>query len=85
MLHHPFRSEKLDDLFTLDNGFPADNWQSVYEKYLAHHHNHPPDLLEVHRQELNDELDTESLEQGSGDDVKHEELLGMRKPHHAGF
>ena len=84
MLHHPFRLEELNDLFTLKNGSPVDNWQSVYKKCLAHHYNHLLDSLRVHFQELNDKSDTESLEQGCVDDIKHEELLGMQRPHHDG-
>ena len=84
MLHHPFRSQNLDDLFVLEDGSPAANWQLVYEKCLAHHSPHPVDALGVHRQELDDDSDLESVKQDDADDVKHEELLGMQRPHHDG-
>lgn len=84
MLHHPFRSKDLDDLFVLEDGSPATNWQSVYKECVAHHSPHPVDALGVHQQELDDNSDTESVEQDDADDVKYEELLGMRRPHHDG-
>lgn len=84
MLHHPFRSKDLDNPFVLEDGSPAANWQLVYEKCLAHHSPHPVDALGVYQQELDDNSDMESVEQDNADDVKHEKLLGMRRPHHNG-
>ena len=71
MFFFVFKVERLDDLFILENGSFTDNWQSVYKKYLAHHYNHLFGLLKVHCQELNNKLNTESLEKNDDDNIKY--------------
>ena len=85
MLHYLFRLKELDNLFILKNNSFTNSWQSVYKKYLAHHHNYLLDLLRMYHQKLNDKLDIESLKQSGIDNMKYKELLDMQKPHHNGF
>lgn len=85
MLHHPFESEKLDDLFVLKDSSLAANWQSIYKKYFVHHKLHLVDALKMHWQELENNLDTKSMVQNDVNNMKYEKLLNMQKSHYNNF
>lgn len=86
MLHHPFRCTDLNDSFNLDNGTSAVSWASPYDHCRARHAHlrHLVDPLGAPSDELIEESDNERMNNVNGDDVKHEELLGMRRPNHDG-
>lgn len=54
------------------------NWQLVFKKCFVYHSNHLVNLLKVHQQELDNNLDMESLKYEINiDKIKHEELFSI--------
>lgn len=85
IFYYVFKSRDLDNLFVLEDGFSAANWQFIYKKSLAYYSPHLIDALGVHQQELDNNSHTENVEQDDVDDVKYKELLGIQKSHNDGF